>query len=191
MNILEAIRTRRSIGKVLPEPVPRETIEQLLNAAVHAPNHHRNLPWRFWALTGAAREEFGDVLGAIAREKLADPSGADVQDQVARQRAKALRAPVIVVVAVDQTPAQKVLKIENIEAGAAAVQNLLLAAHALGLGAIWRTGAAAYHPAMKAHFGLAPEDEIIGFVYIGYPAKQPEPVERSANGSVSWWGWES
>ena len=62
MDILTAIHTRQSIGKVLPDAVPRQDIERLLDAAVQAPNHHRNRPWRFVVLTGAARERLGDVM---------------------------------------------------------------------------------------------------------------------------------
>jgi nitroreductase len=74
---------------------------------------------------------------------------------------------------------------------AAGVQNLLLGAHALGLGAYWRTGDAAYDPRVKAFFGLGPQDHLVGFVYLGYPAEPPKPVTRTpAAELVEWRGWD-
>jgi len=73
-----------------------------------------------------------------------------------------------------------VLEIENICAVAAAVENLLLAAHALGLGAMWRTGPAARDPEVKKFLGFEPDQELLSFVYIGYPAIDGLLVERSS-----------
>src|SRR5688572_4081782 len=62
LAVLRAIRERRSIGIVRPDAVPRPVIEQVLEAAVWAPNHHLTQPWRFFVLTGKAREELGDAM---------------------------------------------------------------------------------------------------------------------------------
>lgn len=174
MEALEAIFTRQSIGKVRPDPVPRDVVEQLLAAAVQAPNHHKVRPWRFVVLTGQARERLGEVMAeALARRKPdAVPGALDAE------RAKPLRAPVLIAVGVDRPEAPKVLEIENVCAAAAATQNLLLAAHALGLAAHWRTGDAAYDPAVKAHLGLASDQHLIGFLYIGYPFVTPTATAR-------------
>lgn len=190
MDVLEAIRTRRSVGKVRQDPVPREIVEQLLEAAVQAPNHHLTLPWRFWVLSGRAREALGEVMAVAARERLPDPDSEAGRAKLNKERTKPLRAPIVIVVAIDQSPEDAVLRVEDLEAGAAAVQNMLLAAHAFALGAIWRTGAAAYHPSVKAHFGLGPEDLILGFIYVGYPAVTPPPIGRDVDGKVAWWGWD-
>ena len=93
-------------------------------------------------------------------------------------RAVPLRAPVIIAVGVDKSMEAKVLEIENICAAAAATQNLLLAAHALGLGAKWRTGEWARDPMVKEFLGLAADQNMIGFIYVGYPEFQPEFVPR-------------
>jgi len=187
VDVLEVIRTRRSIGKMRPDVVPRGLLEQLIEAAVQAPNHRLTRPWRFWVLTGEAREELGDVMVGAARTGREAPSGDDDAAALERERTKPLRAPAIVVVGIEQDPSDAVLSIENVEAGAAAIQNLLLAAHALGLAAIWRTGASAYSTSVKRHFGLEDEDALLGFVYIGYPAFSPAQAERTAQGKVEWW----
>jgi nitroreductase len=165
MELLTAIHTRQSVPKVLPDPVPHALIERLLDAAVQAPNHHRNRPWRFMVLTGAARQRLGDVM-AQARAARAPETPAAVLEA---ERSKPLRAPVLIGVGIDPPDSEKIIAIENVCAGAAAVENLLLAAHDLGLGAMWRTGTAASEPAVKAFLDFTPETEIIAFVYVGYP----------------------
>ncbi len=170
-----------------PDAVPRDVLEKLIDAAVQAPNHRLTRPWRFWVLTGEAREELGEAMAEAARSGLDTSAGDDVGAVLDRERAKPLRAPAIVVVGIDQEPSDPVLSMENVEAGAAAIQNLLLAAHAMGLAAIWRTGASVYSTLVKRHFGLGDEDVLLGFVYVGYPAITAPEVERTASGKVEWW----
>lgn len=174
MDALTAIRTRASIGKVRPDPVPRALIAQLLDAAVQAPNHYQVRPWRFFVLTGAGRERLGEAMAAAARARQPDMPPEGLQ----AERAKPLRAPVLIAVAVDKPVGPKVKEIENICAAAAAAQNLLLAAHALGLAAMWRTGPAAEAPEVKQFLGLAPDQPLIGFLYVGYPLNAPAIPQR-------------
>lgn len=135
MDVFEAIYQRQSIGKVKPNSMPRDVIEQLLSAAVQAPNHHKVRPWRFVVLTGAARERLGEVMARLLQANQPEVNADDLQ----KQRLKPLRAPVVIAVAVDRPAIPKVQEIENVAAVAAAIQNLLVAAHAIGLGAIWRS----------------------------------------------------
>ena len=183
MDILTALHTRQSIAKVLPDPVPHEVIERLLDAAVQAPNHHRNRPWRFVVLTGAARQRLGQVMAQALRSQA--PDTADAMLEV--ERMKPLRAPVIIAVGIARPDSPKIVEIEDVCAGAAAVQNLLLAAHGLGLGAMWRTGTAAGAPGVKAFLGFAPDQHLIAFVYIGYADGEHPPANRpSFNSYVTW-----
>ncbi len=191
MDTFEAIMTRRSVGKVKKGRPPRESIERMLDAAVRAPNHHLTEPWRFFVLAGDAREELGKVMADALREKLDDPEGEIGRTQVAKEAEKPLRAPVLIVVAAKRSDNPKIVPIEDIEATAAAVQNLLLAAHGLGLGAMWRTGDAAQDPLVKKHFGLGEEDHIAGFVYVGYPDVDAGPSRRApASEKTEWRGWD-
>jgi nitroreductase len=174
MNILETIRGRQSIGSVKPDPVPRILIEQLLFAAVQAPNHYKVRPWRFVVLTGQARVELGGVMAEVFHQKFPDVDRAALD----RERAKPLRAPVLIAVGVDRPADPRVLEIENICAAAAACENLLLAAHSLALGAQWRTGDAARDPEVKKMLGLSEDQLLIAFLYIGYPEAALPPSER-------------
>lgn len=174
MEIFEAIHTRQSIAKVKPDPVPRELIERALSAAVQAPNHYKVRPWRFVVLTGEAREKLGDVMAAVLKEKHPEfpPEASE------KERGKPLRSPVLIAVGADKPSEAKVIEVENICATAAAVENLLLAVHAEGLGAKWRTGDPARDPKVKEFLGFDPSQYLIGFIYIGYPEFELEPRER-------------
>lgn len=88
------------------------------------------------------------------------------------------RAPLVIAVGVDKPSEPKVLEIENVCAVAAATENLLLAAHALGLGAKWRTSDWARDPMVKEFLGFEADQHVIGFIYIGYPEFVMENLER-------------
>ena len=174
MDVLEAIHGRHTQNIVKPDPVPRAVIETLLDAAVQAPNHYKVRPWRFVVLTGEARNKLGDVMAASQQQR--HPGfPPEVFDKT---RTLPLRAPVVIVGGVDKPQEAKVLEMENICAAAAATENLLLAAHALGLGAKWRTGEWARDAKVKEFLGFEPDQHMIGFIYIGCPEFVAEPAPR-------------
>jgi nitroreductase len=183
MDLLAAIHTRHSVHAFLPDPPPRDLIETLLDSAVQAPNHHRNRPWRFVVLTGAARERLGQVMAASYLARFPDAPAPTLEVE----RRRPLRAPVLIAVGIDPPDGPKIFASENLCAGAAAVENLLLAAHALGLGAIWRTGAAATDPAVKAFLGFSPDQTLIAIVYLGYPQPGLEPSPRHSFDDRTTW----
>jgi nitroreductase len=156
------------------DPVARELIEQLLDAAVQAPNHHKVRPWRFVVLSGDGRKRLGNLMAELLHQKFPQIK----PDALDKERAKPLRSPLIIAVGVDKPTDPKVDEIENICAAAAACQNILLAAQALGLGAHWRTGDAARARQVKKFLGLQEDQTLIAFLYIGYSIVQPEPSQR-------------
>jgi nitroreductase len=168
MDVLEAVKTRRSIGK-LGGDVSDAEVRALVEAAVFAPNHKLTFPWRFIALRGEARARLGQAWAAAAAE--AAPGGAERETFLAREAAKPLRAPIVLVVST-RTDQNSVRAIEDFAATAAAVQNILLAAHALGIAAIWRTGDMAYNREINEHLGLDRDDRIVAFVYLGRAAME-------------------
>src|SRR5574337_1187410 len=107
MELFEAIYLRQSTGKVKPDPVPRELIEKMLGAGVQAPNHYHVRPWRFVVLTGSARERLGEVMAQALKKR--DPAARD--EALAAERAKPLRAPVLIAVGVDKPGEPRVLEI--------------------------------------------------------------------------------
>ena len=162
MDTLQTIQTRHSNGKIKAEIVSRDVIERLLNAAVQAPNHYKVRPWRFVVLTGDARNRLGEILAQSLKARFPQLN----DDALDKERAKPLRSPVLIAVGVDKPSESKVLEIENICAAAAACENILLAAHDLGLAGKWRTGDAARDPLVKKFLGFAEDQHIISFLYI-------------------------
>lgn len=185
--VLAAIHGRRSVARVRPDPIPRELVEELLAAGLRAPNHHLTGPWRFVVLAGAARAELGEAhLRAALRERPDLPP-----EGRAKEAGRLERAPVVIaccaVGAEDPVRAR-----EDRDAVAAAIENILLAAHARGLGAMWRTGAMVDEPEVRDALGLGPMDAVVGFVHLGLPAEPPAPragPPPRLDQTVAWRGW--
>jgi nitroreductase len=164
MELFAAIQTRSSAGRVgAPGPTP-EDLERLLQAAARAPDHGRLKPWRFIVLEGAQREAFTAAAAEAKRARIP----AMTEEQVAAERDKMGRSPSIVVIGCKLDRAQtKVPEIEQVVAVGAAAQNLFLAAHDLGYGVMWKTGAAAYDSLVKASVGLGADDHIVAIMHLG------------------------
>jgi nitroreductase len=191
MSVFDLIQRRRSIGKMTGGRPTREQIEHMLEAATHAPNHYKVQPWKFIVLADKAREELGGVMAKSLAGRLEETTSDKAQALLDKERNKLLRSPVIIVVVAEPPQLPKVLEIENIEATAAAVQNMLLVAEEMGLACMWRTGDAAYDPRVKQWLGLAPDEHIVSFLYVGFPAiPHLERVPVSFKEKTSWLGWE-
>ena len=193
MNIWEAIRERRTIGRVKQDPIAREQIELLLEAATWAPSHHTTEPWRFFVMTGEGRAVLGQAYADIAVETAQTAQGAqalapeDVESIGNKVKAKAYRAPLVIGIAVSPSASPHVSQIEEFAAAHSAAQNMLLAAHALGLGAIWRSGEPMYHQRMKQAFGLSESEVMVGLIYVGYPDMQPPIGKRQDYAAKTVW----
>ncbi len=168
MELLTAIDTRSSAAR-LAQPAPTSAeLARILEAAGRAPDHGRLRPWKFIVLEGDLREKFAAAAAAAKRLRL--PAMTD--EQFAAEREKITRSPAVVVVGCAVQRAQtKIPEIEQVIAVAAAVQNLFLAAHDLGYGVMWKTGAAAYDSGVKGVVGLTAEDHIIGIMHLGTRVK--------------------
>nr|WP_148505344.1 nitroreductase [Paenibacillus beijingensis] len=179
MELEQAIRERRSIGKVKPDAVERSVIEQLIEAATWAPNHYQTEPWKFIVMTGEGRRTLGRAYAAISDLGAADADDDERRQRLAREEAKALRAPVVIAAVYSPPAGSRAPQAEELAAVHAAVQNLLLSAHGHGLGAVWRSGDPMYHPRMKEAFGLEEQEELVGLIYIGYPDMEPLRSKRT------------
>jgi nitroreductase len=179
---------------MLPDAPPREVIEQLLAAAVTAPNHYLTQPWRFAVIAGDARHEVGAVMEATLRKRMAGEDQTKVEGQAMGERNKLLRAPVVIAVAVKREEATAhIPAFEDMAATAASVQNILLAAHGLGLGAYWRSGNSVFEDDLKSHLGFNDSDELVAFVYVGYPdpngPDRPVRPRESFQSRTVWLGY--
>jgi nitroreductase len=161
MDLEEAIRTRRTHKAYAPEPVDRETLDELFELARWAPNHKLTNPWRF------------RVLGPRALERLK----ASCDDPVAA--AKLARAPTLVAVSATQQSGDELLDEEDVCATAAAAYAVLLAAHARGLAGYWRTPAQLRTPAGRAAVGIEEGERVLGLLHLGYPRQEVRAPERA------------
>ncbi|RBW70536.1 nitroreductase family protein [Bacillus taeanensis] len=188
MSLMKIIQNRRSIGKV-KEVVPnKEKIEQILEAGRWAPSHYRTEPWKFIVLQGEARIKLGEAYAEINLEEMEQPTAEEKKQAYEKGVKKAKRAPVIIALIVEPVSGETIEWIEEVEACACAAQNMMLMAHELGLGTIWRTGKPTYHRIMKETFNVSNKGMVLGFLYIGYPDMQPKNVTRKPlEDKVEWW----
>jgi len=166
MEVVAALLARRSVSpRLMREPGPTaDELHTLLRTGARAADHGRLRPWRFVVVQGDARARLGELFAQARRER--DPAATDAD--LAKERAKPLRAPlVIVVVARVRRDLEAIRPVDQLLAAAAAAQNMLLAAYAMGYGAMWLTGSNGYDPRVKLALGLRPDDDFIGFLYIG------------------------
>lgn len=173
--LLGALLERRSTA-ALVEPGPDDAeLDLLLQAAATAPDHGRLRPWRFVVVDGEARERFADALedGGLAR----DP---DLPDGVRQKlRSKAFVAPTLVAVVAAPRPA-KVERWEQVASAACTGYALVLAAHALGFGAMWKSVPFQTGPLLADLLDMEPGDELLGWVLVGTPADPATTVGRPA-----------
>ena len=166
MIAFDLLNSRRSVpSRQLGEPGPTDAqLRQLLEAAIRVPDHGKLTPWRMLLIRGDARRRLGECLAEI--HKRHEP---DVPDAViSKDRERYNFAPLIVAVIARVDPSHpKVPEQEQILSAGYVAYNLLLGAQALGYGAQWLTGWAAYDRDAAALLGLAANERVIGFVHIG------------------------
>jgi len=173
---LDHLLTRRSVSaNSLAEPGPTAAeLEQILTAAARVPDHKKLVPWRFVLFQGTAREAIGQVLAAVCGAEEKDPGAFRLQNEAKRF----LRAPIVIAVVSRVTKNPAAPEWEQILSAGAVCQNLIVAATALGFGAQWITEWYAYSDGVRAALGLADNERIAGFVYIGTAKEKPEERER-------------
>ena len=169
MNVSDAIRTRRSV-KIFKdtEPLGRETVESLIEAATWAPNHYFTEPWKFIVVEGEARKQLSEIMKKWAAAKADDPDSPEAQKRIMKVGAKPLLAPTIVIAVLSRDlDNKKAIYTEDVCAVAAAIQNMLLEAHSKDIGAIWKSGPAYQAEPVKDFFRLRQDEEILGAVFLG------------------------
>lgn len=167
MNALEALHTRSSSPR-LSEPIPdQHVLDNIYKAAFRAADHALLRPWRFLLIKDSALDRLADLFVSAA-ESVAVAQDTELSDeQRLKIRRKTQRAPLILVAISSFKPHPKVPQIEQDLSAGAAAQNMLLAAFAQGVGAMWRTGAMAYDQSVMTGLGLSSQEKIIGFLYLG------------------------
>jgi nitroreductase len=171
MELAEAIRTRRTHKAYRPESVPQEDLAEILELARWAPNHHLTNPWRF------------RVVGTEALERLKRAAGPEAAPKLDR-------APTLIAASVapdPDDPDDEIRAREDEHAAACAVYIVLLAAHARGYAAYWRTPGVLRTEAGLEALGIGPGERALGLIYVGRPIQEQRAPEREDPASyVSW-----
>ncbi len=173
----DVIHARRTVKAFSGAALPRPALEGLLELARWAPTHRLSEPWRFYALDQPAIRALGDFLAATP-EIAAVPDPAKGAAKLAKLRERLPGASWLILVSWVRS-ADPAIDLEDHAAAAAAVQNLLLAATAAGLGSYWSTTAALVHPLTLRWCGADPAREgALGVVWLGTASETPAPPPR-------------
>ncbi len=177
-DALSLLKSRRSVKPIeLAGPPPSQTeIDTMLTVASRVPDHAKLAPWRFIVFEGDARLAIGNVIAETFGADRADAT----DDQIAFERNRLARAPLVIAVVSRAGPHTKIPEWEQIMSAGAATMNLIAAAHALGYAANWITEWYAYDRRILQAMGLSDGERIAGFVHIGTPARAPEDRPRPA-----------
>lgn len=176
METLEALRTRRTVRKFKPDPIPQDVLDTMFEAAMWAPSHANAQPWDFVVVGPQARGRLLFLLQAKAEELLADP---DLPEP--RRRALTILredfggAPFMVAV-VSRPPTEDLEKLENPLSAATAVQNMSLAAWDAGVGSVWLSVGAA--PPSRSILEVQEGASVVALLALGYPDEVPPAPPR-------------
>lgn len=162
---IDLLLTRRSAKALtMVEPGPSDSeIEMILRAGVRVPDHGKLAPWRFILFKDDARAKFGDLLAKI----YAEVETRATEEQIAFERGRLSRAPLVVAVVSRVTPGIKIPEWEQILSAGAVCQNMLIAATALGYGAQWLTEWYAFDASVNEALGLGENERVAGYLYFG------------------------
>jgi nitroreductase len=174
---LDLLLSRRSVKPaMLAAPGPTaDQLNTILKAATRVPDHKKLAPWRFVVFEGDARAKFGEIIAAAcAREDKEPPSPIRLETE----RGRLLRSPTVVAVVSRVVPNPGAPEWEQVLSCGAACFNLCLAANALGFGSNWLTEWYSYSPHVRTAMGLADNERLAGFVYLGTTVETPADRDR-------------
>jgi nitroreductase len=186
MDAFDAIARRVSMRAFAAQPVPRPVIERLLAAAVRAPNHKLTEPWRFAILTGASALRFAELRRAHRATRFPDPAAPEAAKAIDKtyREARETTAFIIVMCANSDDP---VRQDDDFAATMMAIENLLIAATAEGLGTYVRTGGIMLDAAVRELAQAPAAHRIVAIISLGYPAEAQEPKRRTDPSEKTVW----
>jgi nitroreductase len=172
MQAIEALHQRVSQAKLCDPAPSAEQRELIFKSALRAADHANLRPWRFVVVEGDDRERLGELY--LAASLAENPDLDDARQQKILNMP--FRAPMVLIAVAEYKAHAKVPEWELHLSAGAAVQNILNASFALGIGAYWRTGALAESEGVRRGLGLTAKDRVVGFIYLGTPEGRTKPV---------------
>jgi len=185
MSVIEAITTRRSVPQFKPDPVPKELIQRVLDAAVWVPNHRMTEPWQFYVLGETPKRKFAEIRRDFRKQSLPNPDAPEVKPALQKIVDDTVKTPVVIIVT-SRGHTDPELQEENYWATFGAVYAFMLAAWAEGLGTYFRTGPIREYPLLRQMLNLDDDQRIIGVVYAGYPAVVPQKQRTPSAAKTVW-----
>lgn len=185
MTVLEAIKSRRSVPKLRPDAVPRTMIEQMLEAAVWAPNHRLTEPWRFYVLMDDGRRRFAEIRRRARAATFPNPQAPEAARALDKLYQDTLATPALIAVTAHRAANEEQREEDN-AATFMAIQNMMLAGAELGVGTYLRTGAILRDPDLRTLLSLEDDRQVVGIVYAGYPADVPQKRRTPAAERTVW-----
>ena len=178
-EVLTLIKSRRTIypPNYSDQEITTAELEQIIEAAIWAPNHGRTEPWRFHIFQGEKKNTLGNFLAEEYKKQFTG----DAFNPRKFENASTWpgMTPCIIVVTMHKGDNTKIPVIEEERACAAAIQNMLLMARSLNIGSYWSTGKLAYSHAMHSFLKLREEDQVIGLIYLGHIKNEGKEGRRS------------
>ena len=179
MDPVELLLSRRSVvaANIVPPAPDPEALNTMLRIATRVPDHGKLAPWRIQILREDGQRRLGDLVARL----FADANPTASEKQIAFERQRPQRAPLMLAVTAKLRPAHKIPEMEQILSAGAVCYSLLVAAKALGYAAQWLTEWPAYRPEVVEALGHNPSiDRIVGFIYVGTAAAAPDERPRPA-----------
>jgi len=178
MEILDHLKQRRTVRKFRPDPIPQDTLDVLLEAAMWAPSHANLQPWDFVVIGPQARARLLELFRVKADELLADPDLPPPRRAGITALREDFGGAALMVAVVSRPPADDLQRVENPLSAAAAVQNLCLAAWDAGIGAVWLSFGVA--PPVRSILKVEEGASVVALLAMGYPADVPPAPPRDA-----------
>lgn len=187
-EISQLIRHRRSIypKQYSGDVIEKKIIEEMLENANWAPSHKISEPWRFTVFSGLGLKKLADFMADNYRDE-ATKNGNFDDSKYEKLKHKPLLASHIISIGMKRDEKERLPEIEEVEAVACAVQNMMLTATAYGVGTYWSSGGVTYYEGAKSFFGLETKDKLLGFMFLGYPkSKWPNSKRKPIQDKVIW-----
>ena len=183
MSLFETLLARKSHNKLVAPAPTKEQVTELMKFALRAPDHALLKPWRYQVYSGDSLNQLGEFFADAS--KLEEPDiGAEKLEKL---RKKPLRAPMVIIASVDIKEHPKVPEIEQFLSAGASAQNLLVGAHLMNIGAIWRTGSLCFNRYLMDLLGLNSNESLVGFIYLGTEeGDKKQPVFVDQDEFVTW-----
>ncbi len=186
-EITALIRDRRTIypEQFSTRKVQKDMVQHILTNATWAPTHGKTQPWRFKVYMGEGRQELGALISSLY--KAHTPEERYSESTLNKLMARIETSSVVIAMVMARTPETKIPELEEIQAVACAAQNAMLTATAYGLGSFWSSPKFLYETGIAEAFGYAPDDKVLGLLYLGYPAAEwPKSHRKPLEYNTTW-----